>query len=255
MNWTDIAVLVIIAVFTFIGLKSGFLYSVFRLLSYILSVIFAIKFYPVLSGMLQETVLYTNIKTAVINGITKQQTANASSVITQQADNSAGISSVQTIVEGLKLPGFIKESILENVVEKDILGVQKMLDAVGSEIATLVINILSVILIYIIIRLALIFAKVLIKTIAKIPVFKQLDKTGGFILGAIEGILVVYILCAVLILFSAFPKFESTIDNIESSRLANYFYQNNFIVSWMSPEEEQLEVEENKIHIIKTEIN
>lgn len=229
MNWTDIAVFIIIAVFMIIGLKNGFLYSAFRLLSYVMSVIFAIKFYPILSNILKETVLYTNVKTAVINGIIKNQAVNASS--------NAG-SSPKAVIDSLKLPEFIKNSINEKVVTQDIFGVRKILDAVGSEIATLVINILSVVLIYLIIRVGLIFAKAIIKTISKIPVFKQLDKTGGIVLGAIEGVLVIYILCSVFVLFSAFPKFESTIDSIEDSKFANYFYQNNFIVSWIAPTED-----------------
>ncbi len=228
MNWTDISVLVIIVVFTFIGLKNGFLYSVFRLLSYILSVVFAIKFYPVLSAMLQKTVIYANIKASVISGILKQQSADGVSLQERTA---------QSIVDGLKLPGFLKESILENIGKKDVLGFQKITEAIGTEIATLVINILSMILIYLIIRFGLIFARVIIKTIAKLPVFKQLDRAGGLVLGAIEGIFIVYILCALLILFSAFPKFSSVIDNIQESSFASYFYQNNFIVSWISPEE------------------
>ncbi len=228
MNWTDIAVFVIVAAFMVFGLKNGFLYSVFRLVSYVMSVVFAIKFYPVISNVLQKTVLYTNIKTAVINGIVKRQMGN--SAVPKEG-------TAQAIVDGLKLPGFIKDSINEKVFQQDIFGFQKILDAVGSEIAMLVINILSVILIYLIIRCALIFIKVIIKTISKLPVFKQLDKTGGVVLGAIEGVLVIYVLCAVLILFSAFPKFEPTIESIEDSKFANYFYQNNFIVSWISPEE------------------
>lgn len=230
MNWTDIAVLIIILTFTFIGVRNGFLYSVFRLSSYLLSVIFAIKFYPVLSDMLQKTVIYTDIKKAVINGIVKQQGGGVSDISGDSA---------KVLVEGLKLPGFIKDSILENVMKKDIFGIQKILDAVGTEIATLIINIISVILIYVIIRFVLYFTKVLIKTISGIPVFKQLDKTGGLVLGAVEGVLVVYILCALLILFSAFPKFSSAIDSVQSSHFANYFYQNNFIVSWVSPDGEQ----------------
>lgn len=225
MNWTDIAAIIIILVFTVIGIRSGFLYSVFRLVSYLLSVIFAIKFYPVLSNMLKNTVLYTSIKDAVIKGIIRQQEANPAGLEGSTADS---------IVVGLKVPGFIKEAILENIIKKDILGIQKILDAIGSEIAMLVLNILSVILIYLIIRFGLVFARVIIKAIASLPVFKQLDKTGGLVLGALEGVLVVYILCAVLILFSAFPKFSSTIDSIEDSQFANYFYQNNFIVGWLN---------------------
>jgi len=234
MNWTDISVLVIIAIFTILGLKNGFLYSVFRLFSYILSVIFAIKFYPVVSSMLQSTVIYSNIKTSVINGITKQQAAEGISLQERTA---------QSIVDGLKLPGFLKDVILKSVGEKDILGVQKITDAIGSEVATLVINILSMILIYIIIRFGLVFVKVIIKAIGKIPVFKQLDKAGGLVLGAIEGIFIVYLVCAFLILCSAFPKFSKAIESVQNSQFASYFYQNNFIVGYLSVEEEPAKTE------------
>ncbi|WP_024832997.1 CvpA family protein [Ruminiclostridium josui] len=230
MNWADFAVLIIIAVFTFIGLKNGFLYSVFRLLSYILSVIFAVKFYPVLSEILQNTVLYESVKMSVIRGLMKQQ---------GQTVSHAGDTVAQTVVDGLKLPGFLKDSILEHVQNSNIFDLTGVINAVGSEIASLVMNILSLILIYVIIRFGLIFAKIIIKTIARVPVFRQLDKTGGIVLGAVEGILAVYVICAVLVLFSAFPKFSSSIEEIEKSMFAGHFYENNFIVSWISPEDIQ----------------
>ncbi len=229
MNWSDIGVLLIILIFTLVGVRNGFLYSVFRLGSYILSVIFAIKFYPVLSAMLQKTIIFTNTKTAVINGILKQQSADGASLQERTA---------QSIIDGLKLPGFIKEAMLENIVRKDILGIQKITDAIADEIAMLVINILSMILIYVIIRFGLIFLRFLIKAIARLPVFKQLDKAGGLVLGAIEGVFIVYILCALLVLFSAFPKFSPVIDSLQTSTFAGYFYQNNFIVGFISPQEE-----------------
>ncbi len=227
MNWADFAVLIIIAVFTFIGLKNGFLYSVFRLFSYILSVIFAVKFYPVLSGILQKTVLFDSVKMSVIRGLMKQQ---------GQAVANAKETAAQSVVDGLKLPGFLKDSILEHIQNNNILDFTGIIDAVGSEIASLVMNILSLVIIYALIRFGLLFAKVVIKTIARVPVFRQLDKTGGIVLGAVEGILAVYIICAVLVLFSAFPKFSSSIENIENSLLANHFYENNFIISWISPD-------------------
>ncbi len=228
MNWADFTVLIIIAVFTFIGLKNGFLYSVFRLLSYILSVIFAVKFYPVLSGILQKTVLYDSVKMSVIRGLMKQQ---------GQTISNAKETAAQSVVEGLKLPGFLKDSILEHIQKSNILDFSGIINAVGNEIASLVMNILSLIIIYALIRFGLVFAKVIIKTIARVPVFRQLDKTGGIVLGAVEGILAVYVICAVLVLFSAFPKFSSSIEEIEKSLFADHFYENNFIVSWISPDD------------------
>lgn len=227
MNWADFTVLIIIAVFTFIGLKNGFLYSVFRLLSYILSVVFAVKFYPVLSGILQKTALFDSVKMSVVKGLMKQQ---------ENTISNPGETAAQSVVEGLKLPDFLKDSILEHIQNSNILDLAGIINAVGAEIASLVINILSLIIIYTLIRFGLIFAKVVIKTIARVPVFRQLDKTGGIVLGAVEGIFAVYIICAVLVLFSAFPKFSSSIEDIEKSLFAGRFYENNFIVSWISPD-------------------
>lgn len=226
MNWTDITVLLIIVIFIFIGVSNGFLYSIFRLLSYVIAILAAIKLYPILSGVLEHTALYSSIKASVIKSI--EHKAGLSS---------SGAYSPTTAVSSLKLPGFLKDSILKDLAGQGLVAKNRILDAVGDEVAVMAIKILSVILIYLIIRFGLILARVLIKVIARLPVFKQLDKTGGFILGAIEGVLVVYVLCAALILFSAFPKFGSTIDSIQNSRIAYNFYQHNFIVGWISPDE------------------
>ena len=79
----------------------------------------------------------------------------------------------------------------------------------------------------------MILIKFVLQGIAKLPVFKQIDKLGGFALGAVEGLLTVYIVGAVLMLFSAAPYFKPVFESIEASIVAKFFYQNNFIINWM----------------------
>lgn len=229
-NWTDIAVIVVIGVFTIIGLKNGFLYSVFRLLSYVIALVVAVKAYPILSSALQKTIIYDKIKVSVINSIQGGNTAAAIS--------GNGLQMSQAAVQNIKLPDFLKTTIVNDVTQKGLETKAAIVDAIASEVSMLIINIISMLLIYILIRFGLIFARIIIKAISSLPIFKQLDRAGGVALGAVEGILVVYILCAFITLFSTSPAFNSTINSVKQASFAHYFYENNFIVSWLTPDEQ-----------------
>ncbi len=275
-NWTDIAVIVVIGVFTIIGLKNGFLYSVFRLLSYVIALVVAVKAYPILSSALQKTIIYDKIKVSVINSIQGGNTAAASSLseaatstaihasstaahassaaahatsaaahatsgvhaTTAAAISGNGLQMSQAAVQNIKLPDFLKTTIVNDVTQKGLETKAAIIDAIGSEVSTLIINIISMLLIYLLIRFGLIFARIIIKAISSLPIFKQLDRAGGVALGAVEGILVVYILCAFITLFSTSPAFNSTINSVKQASFAHYFYENNFIVSWLTPDEQ-----------------
>lgn len=265
LNWTDIAVIVVIGVFTIIGLKNGFLYSIFRLLSYVIALVVAVKAYPILSSALQKTIIYDKIKVSVINSIQGGNTAAASSLseaatstastaahassaaanatagvhaTTSAAISGNGLQMSQAAVQNIKLPDFLKTSIVNDVTQKGLETKTAIIDAIGSEVSMLIINIISMLLIYLLIRFGLIFARIIIKAISSLPIFKQLDRAGGVALGAVEGILVVYILCAFITLFSTSPAFNSTISSVKQASFAHYFYENNFIVSWLTPDEQ-----------------
>ncbi|MDD4494215.1 MAG: CvpA family protein, partial [Eubacteriales bacterium] len=114
-----------------------------------------------------------------------------------------------------------------------------LVDQISTQLANLVCDIISVILLFIAARLAFILLKFVVKGIAKLPVFKQLDKIGGFALGAVEGLLTVYILLAVLTMTSANPKMEKVFKAVDNSLIGHSMYQNNFIVSSMLPKAAQ----------------
>lgn len=290
INWTDITVIVVIGVFTIIGLRNGFLYSVFRLLSYIIALVVAVKAYPILSSALQKTILYDKIKVYVINSIqganaaaaasagsntTSSAVAHATSTAAQatsaahaasagvhatssashvtsaavhgastahaataSAISDSGLQMSQSAIQNIKLPDFLKTSIINDVAQKGLETKAAILDAIGHEISMLIINIISMLLIYVLIRFGLMFARIIIRAVSSLPIFKQLDRAGGIALGAVEGILVVYVLCAFITLFSASPAFNSAINSVKQARFAHYFYENNFIVSWLTPDEQ-----------------
>lgn len=233
MNWSDLVVLGIILGFGIIGMTNGFIFSMFKIASFFISLYVSIKFYPVVADFLMKTAVYTGIKASILkNLLMQQQTANIDGQVKKAA--------ADTVINNLHLPSFLKDSISNSLLSQKInlskiIDANVIMDKISTELAKIVISILSLVLLYIIIRIALVFIRFILQGIAKLPVFKQVDKLGGFAFGAVEGLLTIYIVCAVLMLFNASTQFKPVFSTIDSSIIAKWFYQHNFIVDWMFP--------------------
>ncbi len=231
MNWSDLLVLGIILGFGLVGLSNGFIMSVYRLASFLVSIVVSIKFYPVVAKFLLTTPLYQSIQQSIFKSLMLQQQAQAPSVNAQAKEAGA-----KALVDNLKLPGFMKDMVRDSMPDPtSFIDVRAIMEFLSEKLATLAIEIISVILLYILIRFALIFARVILQGIAKLPLFKQVDKLGGFALGTVEGLLTVYIIFAVVMIFSSAPQFTGLFNAMDNSVLAKYLYQHNFIVDWMFP--------------------
>ncbi|HOJ11091.1 MAG TPA: DUF5711 family protein [Clostridiales bacterium] len=57
--------------------------------------------------------------------------------------------------------------------------------------------------------------KALLDGITQLPLIKQFNKLGGFVFGALEGLLTVYIIFAVIMLFNSSPSFITVYKTIE----------------------------------------
>ena len=230
MNWSDLLVIAIIVFFGFIGIKNGFIYSIFKLVSFFIAAIISVKCYPILSNILDKTPMFTNVKSGILKNLLQQK---ESGIVDQGAQVVAG-----SVVDGLKLPGFLKEAIKGQLAKENVMGLldlSSIMDKISDVLTHVVIDILSLVLLYIAIRVGLIFIRFILQGIAKLPVFKQMDKLGGFAFGATEGLLTIYIIFAILMLFVSAPAFKGFFEAVETSAIAKFFYQNNFIVDLMFP--------------------
>lgn len=229
MNWCDVVVISIIGIFVLIGLKNGFIFSIFRLASFFISVFVSMKFYQVVSAFLVKIGLHEKIQASILKNLLQQK-----QVLAPEVDKQAKLAAADSVIKHMKLPGFFKETLINKMPNPSkLVDLSDVMENISGELASAVINVISLILLYIIIRVALIFARVLLKQVAKLPIFKQMDKLGGFAFGAVEGLLTVNILFAVLMLFNSNPKFANIFTALENSMVASFFYQNNFIISWM----------------------
>lgn len=233
-NWSDGVILGIIALFTLIGFFSGFILSVFRIASYFVAVIVSVKYYPVLAKFLMDTSIYVNIKTKITDNIRNLPALGASA----QAGSDAGTAlknSVGSVIDGFKLPDFFKEPLLDKVSLdlSEIIDFNGIIEGLGGGLAEVVVSIISLVVLFVAVRFGLMLLRFVLSGVAKLPVFKQIDKIGGLAFGAVEGFLMVYIILAVLMLFQTTPAFSDVFTAIDSSAAAKFFYNNNFIINWM----------------------
>ncbi len=229
MNLSDVVVVVLILIFAFLGLKTGLFMSIFKIGSFLISIWISIKFYPKVADLLMKTKLFDSIKNGIFNSFLEHKESLLAGV-----DEQINQISAETAVENLPLPGFLKDNIAKNMPSLgNIIDVNNIIESISTELSKIVIYIISMILLFIVIRIILLILKHFIKGIAKLPVLKQFDKLGGFIFGVAEGVLVVYIVLAILTIFNAVPSFKQVYDSIAASKIAKIFYENNFILNLM----------------------
>lgn len=220
MNWMDLLVLGIIVGVAIYGMYKGLINSLYRLLSYFLSIILAIKLSPVVSKLLADSSIFTKVKEAVQKSVEGKmaEISEAGAQVTKQA-----------LVDKLPLPGFLRDNIAEGV--RSGLSGSGLVEPISHQVALAVMDILAVVLVFILLKVGLSFLAVVIKGISKLPVLKQVDKLGGIVFGAVAGILVVYVAFAVLMIFNSEKLFTAMND----STIAQFFFEKNFIISWLFP--------------------
>lgn len=232
MNWSDYIVIALIIVFAIIGLNKGFVMSVFKIVSFFICIYASIKFYPALARILEKTPIYGGIKDSIVkNLLLWGQETSASSIATV-----SGTAGAEAMIGPLPLPDFFKKTMIEKLPSpSQLIDVQGIVNAIGDELTKMIIAVISLIALYVVLRVVLSFAGIILKSVSKLPLFKQVDKLGGLMLGAIQGFLAIYVVCALLVLFNSNPQFSMIFNTLDSSLFAGWFYENNFIINWMFP--------------------
>lgn len=144
----DLIVVGIIALFTFLGYRQGLVKAAIKILSFFIAIIVALTIYkPVSSAIVNNTSIDDNIKSAIVEKIGNQDYYNDEE-------------------------GQIKDSLTNKVVVE----VNNTIDETATLFSVRLIEIATLLLIYIFIKIALKFITVLADLIAKLPLIKQINK-------------------------------------------------------------------------------
>lgn len=221
MNWLVIAVLVVLIFFGFRGQREGFIRTVFSLFSLIIALFLTSTFSPYISKTLQNNEkVHTYISDAVAKIV---KTPKKDGTVTEQVES----------IKELSLPKSLKNALIENnngEVYK-ALAVNSFKEYVNNYLTCVVINALSFILAFIIVNICLSLILNALDLISKLPIINGLNKSAGFVIGLLHGLVIVWVLCILLTCFGGTEWGKHIYMLISESRFLTTVYDNNLLLN------------------------
>lgn len=211
----DIIIVLIIALCIFAGYKKGLMGVLFKIVSFILALIIALILHgPISNFIINNTSIDENLETLIINNIDPNN-----EVIDENGNLKENTNNSETIQEYItNTIGNVKDGV-ENAAARSIV--------------ITIINIAVLILILLITRIILGVLNIIIDIVAKLPIIKQFNTAGGLIFGAVEGLIIVYVLLAICALIAPLFGDLQLINSINNSTLGKLMYDNNILLKIM----------------------
>lgn len=203
----DLIILAILIICIIIGYVRGLTGSLIKILSFVLSLIIAfILFVPISNLIIDKTRIDDNLEQSI------------KEMIIGNEENKEE-----------KMPEAITDYIGQKVENAADDAKESIANSTARDVAITIVKAGTWIALFIIARILLIFLRFITSLIAKLPVIKQFDKLGGIIYGILEGLIIVYILLAI-ISFVAPMLDNSIVDSIDKSFIGNMMYNNNILL-------------------------
>lgn len=203
----DLVILAIFVMCIIIGYVRGLTGSIIKILSFVLSLIIAfVLFVPVSNFIINNTQIDENIEQTVREMIIGEDS-------TQEE----------------KMPEAITDYIAQKIESASDSAKEAIADSTAREVSLIIVKAGTWIGLFIIAKILLIFLRFITSLIAKLPVIKQFDKVGGVIYGILEGIVIIYLLLAIISFVS--PMINGTLASaIEGSFIGSMLYNNNLLL-------------------------
>ncbi len=215
INYIDLIVLVIIALSVFFGFKKGFLKTVTGLVSIILSLILAFTLYPYVESFIKNTPVYESVYENVEQHIAPPEVESE-----KISDYGAG---------ELNLPRNFLEKMQKDAqqTKKDIAV------SIAEKTANTAVKIVSMLLVFILARILIFFIVQIFGLLKKLPLIGWSDKILGIIIGFVRGIIVVYLVLAVITVSAQVNSDNFAAKAVKRSEFAKIMYNDNVFLDFI----------------------
>lgn len=239
-NWLLIAVGVIFLVSVVWGLSQGFLRIAVSLAASILTIIVVGVIAPKVGQMIQErTTIDDSIMSAVSSAISPQEDLGEPE--TEEAQEEAGQQAEPSHEEQLRalesssFPGFLQDALMKNNNSGGYreVGAGNFYDYVSLYVARTIINIVSFLAVYAVLRIFVRILLNMIDFISELPVLNGINRLAGGITGIGVGVVIVWIFFLILTLVYATSFGQGCLSQINASPILSALYENNQILRFL----------------------
>ncbi len=215
MNISDVVLIIIVGLFTFIGIKTGLVRTAIRFGAVFLSIFIALIIYPMFSEMFLSSEMANSLS----------ETINTEYVLPY----------INNMLEGSL--GELNEAngVLGIISKNADMQAASAAGVLSDRITAIFVNVVTFLIIMILCRIAFAVISKLLIGVSEFPVLKQLNAFAGGIIGLLQGILICYlIITAVSAIAAVNPSIKNIDESIQNSAIASYMYNNNFILNSLS---------------------
>ena len=128
------------------------------------------------------------------------------------------------------MPKIIVNYINGSISETVATAQNNLVEAVSRDLSINIIKIGTLIVLFIIARIALIFAKVIMEGLAELPVIKQFNEVGGIAYGILRGVLIIYAILLITSLIVPMLNNKTILEIINQSILCQFMYNHNILL-------------------------
>ena len=226
----DIALIAVITAAVMIAKKRGFLKSSYNVLSLIITAVLIFTMQEPFCEYLSSSKLGDTVR----ENVSKQVMGTAESEFSEIDDTEDAETAVK-VGEMMGLPTFLMD-FLDDKLEKQTKAVENMkndaLAVLTDTVTEVIIKIISIILLFILVRLGVFLLLHFLDALFKLPVLHGINSFLGMIVGAVNGLLVVYVACALLTLLAPTESLSAISEAVDKTLIMKYFYNNNLLIEF-----------------------
>jgi len=207
----DILIVFILGINIFIGYKKGLIKLAVSLVAVLISIIITLILYkPVSNLIINNTEIDEKIEAVIIENATTSE---------------------DEVEENLKEEKNYNEIIEKYVQDTVIETKDNIVESAAGTLSIKIINIAVMILIFLITRIILILLVFIADAIAKLPILKQFNKAGGIIYGVIKGLLIIYIILAIVFFIVYVTNSTQISEIINQTFIIKFMYNQNLLLN------------------------
>ena len=205
----DVIVIAIFALNIFICYKKGLVRLAVGLIAVLTAIVLSIILYkPISNLVIKNTELDKKIENVIIENFS--------------AETKDG--------QEVKYVGLI--DYLQKYVDDAVTKTQnEIVYETAGTMAVKITNIVVLLAIFIIIRAILLLLTFISDIITSLPLIKQFNEVGGVVYGIIKGLLIVYVILAIVFLIIMISGKGTLSEIISSSYITKFFYNNNILLN------------------------
>lgn len=223
LTWLGIGTIAILLLFGWLGYRRGFIREVMSMFFVVLSIGLVWIMNPYINEFLRNnTPLYETVQDSTKGFVESQLNDKISIGQEEQAD----------LIKSLGLPAFLTEGLEENnnAAVYEYLAVGSFTHYVSDYIAVAVVNGVSFLVSFVFSTLLIRMITYALNIIARLPIIKGVNKLAGGFVGALKGLLFIWIALLILTVFCNTEIGRQGFALIEKDYIASFLYEKDIFV-------------------------